>query len=557
MQSFIRTMKKSFVLLCSTLLILTITACQNKPQKSKKAKLVVLISIDQMKSEYLTRFNPQLEAGFKYLLDSAHVFSNAYHNHATTTTAAGHATLATGYFPSNNGIIDNTVYNRKLGYKHYSIEDTSVQFVGIEDCQLNKVSAKYLLKNTLGDYIKKADEFSKTYSVALKDRASILMGGKNANRAFWFDAVSTQMVSTDQYTEDFPEWVKTFTGAVKMEKEIEQGWILESSFTTLPSVSSDSFERENGRFLPWFPHTIASFDTLKVSANKPGTFLWNTPYGDAFVLEFAHQLIISEQLGKGKHTDVLTIGLSAADIIGHHFGPNSYEVLDYYNKIDIYLAQFIEKLDDTVGKDNYILVLTSDHGVAAMPEYLAAQGIDARRIGAEQFKTDLAAIEKTLKSQFSLDQNIILKADYGGVEPNFEALGGAYLNTEDVIYELTNQLEKLDYIENAYSFLDIKDSSCSKEFIALMRNSHRDEFGYFIKLVPKENYLIDMGSNGTTHGSPYSYDRHVPLLIKQPNVIGKKITQNVQTVDIVPTILQMLGISTEENFDGNSLSPLL
>lgn len=550
-------MKKSLVLLCTLLFIFTLTACKNEPKSSKNAKLVVLISIDQMKSEYLTRFNPQLNAGFKYLLDSAHVFGNAFHNHATTTTAAGHATLATGYFPSNNGIIDNTVYNRMLGYKHYSIEDTSVQFVGIEHCQLNKVSAKHLLKNTLGDYVKQVDELSKTYSVALKDRASILMGGKNANRAFWFDAASTQMVSTDQYEEDFPEWIKTFTGMAKMKKEIEQGWILEPSFFPLPSISSDSFEREKGRFLPWFPHTMASFDTLKVSENKPGTFLWNTPYGDAFVLEFAHQLILSEQLGKDEHTDVLTIGLSAADIIGHHFGPNSYEVLDYYSKMDRYLASFIERLDNTVGKDNYIVVLTSDHGVAAMPEYLADQGVDAKRIDAVQFETDLAAINKSLKNQFSIDQDIILKADYGGIEPNFEALGFAHHNTEDVLYELTNQLEKLDYIAGAYNFLDVYDTLCTKAFITQIRNSHRDEFGYFIKLVPKENYLIDMGANGTTHGSPYDYDTHVPLLIKQPNTTGKKITQRVQTVDIVPTILEMLGIATQENFDGKSLSPLL
>lgn len=550
-------MKKSLVLLCTLLFIFTLTACKNEPKSSKNAKLVVLISIDQMKSEYLTRFNPQLNAGFKYLLDSAHVFGNAFHNHATTTTAAGHATLATGYFPSNNGIIDNTVYNRMLGYKHYSIEDTSVQFVGIEHCQLNKVSAKHLLKNTLGDYVKQVDELSKTYSVALKDRASILMGGKNANRAFWFDAASTQMVSTDQYEEDFPEWIKTFTGMAKMKKEIEQGWILEPSFSPLPSISSDNFEREKGRFLPWFPHTMASFDTLKVSENKPGTFLWNTPYGDAFVLEFAHQLILSEQLGKDEHTDVLTIGLSAADIIGHHFGPNSYEVLDYYSKMDRYLASFIERLDNTVGKDNYIVVLTSDHGVAAMPEYLADQGVDAKRIDAVQFETDLAAINKSLKNQFSIDQDIILKADYGGIEPNFEALGFAHHNTEDVLYELTNQLEKLDYIAGAYNFLDVYDTLCTKAFITQIRNSHRDEFGYFIKLVPKENYLIDMGANGTTHGSPYDYDTHVPLLIKQPNTTGKKITQRVQTVDIVPTILEMLGIATQENFDGKSLSPLL
>lgn len=543
-------MKNSIIILLALVL-----ACCNPKTKSNKAKLVVVISIDQMKSEYLTRFNPQLEAGFKYLLDSALVYSDAHHNHAITTTAAGHATLATGFFPSNNGIIDNTVYNRSLGYKHYSIEDTMVNFVGIENCDLNKVSSKLLLKNSLGDWVKKADNKSKTYSVALKDRASILMGGKNANRSFWFDAASTQMVSTDDYTEEFPEWVRSYKGRNIMKDNIEEGWILDESFIRLPSITSDSFEQERGRFLPWFPHTVASFDTLKVRDNKAGSFLWNSPYGDAFVLNFAHQLIVQQKLGTDEHTDVLTIGLSAADVIGHHFGPNSYEVLDYYNKMDYYLADFLEKLNSEIGQDNYILVLTADHGVAAMPEYLATQGIDAKRIQNEEFTKDINAINLFFKTSYSLQADIIKKANYSGIEPNFEAIKSSNIDEEELIKQLTIELEKLDYIEGAYSFFDVRDTSSTKQHITQVRNSHREEYGYFIKLVPKENYLIDMRANGTTHGTPYAYDTHVPLLLKLQDNRTKTISRKVYTVDIVPTILDILNIQATEQFDGESLAP--
>ncbi|MDB4161897.1 alkaline phosphatase family protein [Bacteroidia bacterium] len=543
-------MKKYSILLSVLLFIMC------KPlEKHEKVKLVVVISIDQMKSEYLSRFNPQLEAGFKYLLDSAIVYTNAHHNHATTTTAAGHATLATGFFPSHNGITDNTVYNRTLGYKHYSIEDTTVRFVGIEECNLNRVSAKPLLKNALGDYIKESDNESKSYSVALKDRASILMGGKTANRAFWFDAASTQMVSTDYYEETYPNWAKMYTANDVMQADISRGWVLDQSFSTIASISSDSFERERGNFNPWFPHTLASFDTMRVTDSKAGAFMWNSPYGDAFVLEFAQQLIINQNLGTDDHIDVLSIGLSAADVIGHHFGPNSYEVLDYYNKMDFYLAEFIEKLNHDVGKDNYILVLTADHGVAAMPEYLAGQGIDAKRILGDQFDADMAEINTKLQDAFSLTDDIILKANYGGVEPNMTIFEKGNTDLNIVINTLTNELEKLDYIAGAYSLLDINDTTCIKPFITQIRNSHRDEFGYYIKLVPTENYLIDMRRNGTTHGTPHAYDTHVPLIVKLPKQEGQIIEKKAYTVDIVPTVLDLIGIQVKENFDGTNLAP--
>ena len=527
------------------------------PEKNEKVKLVVVISIDQMKGEYLSRFNPQLEAGFKYLLDSAIVYTNVHHNHSTTTTAAGHATLATGFFPSHNGITDNTVYSRALGYKHYSITDTTVRFVGVESCDLNRVSAKPLLKNTLGDYVKESDNESKSFSVALKDRASILMGGKTANRAFWFDAASTQMVSTDYYEDAYPNWAKKYTANEVMKAEISKGWVLDKSFSKIASISSDSFERERGNFNPWFPHTLATFDTMRVKDNTAGAFMWNSPYGDAFVLEFANQLIINQNLGTDDHMDVLSIGLSAADVIGHHFGPNSYEVLDYYNKMDFYLAKFIQKINDSVGKDNYILVLTADHGVAAMPEYLEDQGIDAKRILGDQFDADIARINEKLKDTFMLTDDVILKADYSGVEPNMSIFEENKANLNIVINMLTSELEKLDYIAGAYSFLDIMDSTCNKPFITQIRNSHRDEFGYYVKLVPTENYLIDTRRNGTTHGTPYEYDTHVPLIVSVPKHSGRTINTKAYTVDIVPTVLDLIGIKVDESFDGTSLAPSL
>ena len=337
----------------------------------------------------------------------------------------------------------------------------------------------------------------------------------------------------------------------------ENGWVLDESFVKLPSLTTDSFEVESGSFKPWFPHTIASFDTFKVRDNQAGSFMWNSPYGDAFVLKFAKKIIDEQKLGHDNHTDVLTVGLSAADVIGHHFGPNSYEVLDYYNKLDFYLADFIEYLNTAMGQENYMVVITADHGVASMPEYLAMNGADARRIQRAEFTADMAAINANTMKRYGLTQNLIIKADYGGVEPDLNLIKANKLDLTEVITQLTSSIAELSYIEDAYSHLDIADSTCTKKFIEKIRNSHRDGYGYYIKLVPRKNYLVDMRAHGTTHGTPYDYDTHVPMIFKIPGKSAVQLIDTVQTVDIVPTILSLLGIDTEENFDGSNLTNLL
>lgn len=552
-QRLIRNMKVISILFLAFIIV----GCV--PEKNpNNTKLVVVISVDQMRGDYYDQIiKPAgFNGGLAELFTKGSVFSNAHHNHATTTTAAGHATLATGYFPSNNGIVNNTVYNREVQYSHYSILDSTVNFVGIDDCELNKVSAANLLKPTLGDYIKREDSKSKTYSVALKDRASILMGGHKANRAFWFDAKSTQMVSTDYYSEAYPEWAKGFTAEARFGQDARNGWHFDSK-NIPPSIHlNDSFEKENGTFSPWFPHTIESFDTQRVRENHVGSFMWNTPLGDAFVLDFAKELISREQLGKDEHTDVLTVGLSAADVIGHHFGPNSLEVLNYYETLDEYIGSFISFLDSTVGKDEYLIVLTADHGVAAMPELLIEKGIDAYRIPYDQLSKDVKVIDSLLQVQFGLEESTILKAGHHGVEPNFDYLVEQGIDSLSYTNELIKQLKTLDYIREGYSFFDYADKNCDKVFIDQMRNSHKLEYEYFVKILGKENYLVSMRSCGTTHGSPYSYDTHVPIVFYNSSIKPNLNNEKVATVDIVPTLLSLLGANVNESFDGKVLNDL-
>ncbi|NBV56330.1 MAG: hypothetical protein EBR72_00765 [Bacteroidetes bacterium] len=450
-------------------------------------KLVVLISVDQMRGDYMSRYRSDFNGGLKYLAENSQSFLNTHHNHANTSTAPGHATIATGCHPSNNGITNNSIYYRNTQKSHYSILDTSINFVGITNCTLTKSSAKNLLKPSIGDIVKSYNPKSKSYSVSLKDRASILMGGHDANRAFWFDATSTQMVSTDYYAEPFPDWVKNYLGKEVMADDVAKGWLLHPKIRTTYDLYID-----------------------------------------------------------------------AADYIGHGFGPDSYEVADYYYKLDQYLLEFINYLNKKIGQENYILTLTSDHGVAPFPELTHHHESQGERISQQKFQQDIDSIDATIQRELNLNEpSIIAASGYRGVEPNFKVISNPDIDSVKLVNHIQKHLKNLDYIQETVSFIDINNRSCNKLFIEKMRNSYNPNHGYFIKIIGKKNYLIGYKYNGTTHGSPLCYDTHVPLLFLGTNIQSRQVKDTAYTVDIAPTLLDYIGIEYDRIFDGNKLNLIL
>lgn len=518
-------------------------------------KLVVLISVDQMRGDYINKYNQNLDGGLKYLNENGQSFIHTHHNHANTSTAPGHATIATGFHPRSHGITNNTIYYRNSRQSHYSILDTSIKFVGINQCNLQKSSAKNLLKPSIGDIVKSYDPESKSYSVSLKDRASILMGGHHANRAFWFDAESTQMVSTDYYSEPFPNWVKNYLGKEVIADDINSGWQLNSKTRASYNISKDSVKQEDGFFSPLFPHTLSNNSSNQNSNTLIGDFLWNTPFGDKFVIKFAKKLIENQNLGKDKHSDVITISLSAADYIGHEFGPDSYEIEDYYHKLDQYLIEFINFLNNEIGQDNYVLALTSDHGVAPFPELVLNNETQAKRISYSKFKRDIDSIDLLVQKDLNLNESCIMASSgYRGVEPNFEILNSFDTDTLKLINTIQYHLKKLDYVQETISFTDIKNPESSKIFIEKTRNSHNSNHGYFIKIISKKNHLIGYNNHGTTHGSPLYYDTHVPLIFLGNNIESKHRNDSAYTIDIAPTLINYIGIKDYLLFDGKRLN---
>ncbi len=510
------------------------------------------MSVDQMCGDFLNEFKPAFSHGLTELDANGTSFDLAVHTHSCTNTAVGHATIATGCFPRHHGISGNSIFNRQLQHLEYAVYDSTALFEGIDSCSLKTVSPKNLERQSYGDLIKAADPKSKSYSVSLKDRTSILMGGKHADRSFWFDSKSTQMVSTKSYNAPFPAWVKQFKAGDVMAKEIEKGWHFEVPKSAVTSYTrQDTNIYEEAAFSSYFPHTIANLDSAYAGNKRKGNFLWNTPYGDKFLLEFAKQLISSEGLGQDDHVDALSIGLSASDYIGHHFGPKSMEVLDYYFKFDKYLGDFISFLDSTVGKENYVLVLTSDHGVCPIPENMA-ESDSISRISSAQFKSDLENVALATQDELNLNGYPIVDYKYNGIEPNFKALEGTDVDSLQLVEHLCAGLEKLDYIVTTFNGFELESADGPKDYhLSFYHNYHRNN-SLFIEILGRPYTLINKSKGGTSHGTPYNYDSQVPIVFYGGRFSGSHVSYEVTTVDIAPSILFLLGISAD-SLDGQAI----
>ena len=297
---------KNIIYLCFLLLLIS-QACGPKDIPVAKPKLVVFLSIDQMRYDYPEKFADEMTEGFALLAKEGVHFETARHLHAFAGTSHGHAALSTGRYPANNGITDNWLYSSKDKKDHYSVEDTNAILVGHEILSSNTVSPAKLKSPTLGDIFKEMDPQSKVYSIALKDRSSILLAGKNSDMAFWLNPASGTFISSNWYGDTIPGWIEHVNGASIYASEMASGWTYSAS---LPyDLSLDSNFHEQDVFSDVFPHTLEQIDSS--SEHKESDFLFNSPYGDILTLETAMSLIQHENLGKDEHVDLLNISCSS------------------------------------------------------------------------------------------------------------------------------------------------------------------------------------------------------------------------------------------------------
>jgi predicted AlkP superfamily pyrophosphatase or phosphodiesterase len=517
------------------------------PAAAKTVRLVVGIVIDQFRYDYLMRFHDQFgEGGFKRLLNGGAVFTNANYIHVPTYTACGHATFMSGATPSMNGIIGNEWYDRESGKRVTSVSDGKVKLLGGPAGAAGS-SPSRMLGSTIGDELKLASGGqSKVIGISLKDRAAILPSGKHPNGAYWYDMNTGNLVSSTYYFSDLPEWVKKFNKEMRPDRFFGKRWeklLPESAYqrSTADDMPYEKFSAGNK-----FPYLINGGEEV------PGPRFYNqfqyTPFANDYLVDFAKAAIEGEQLGADNTTDLLTVSFSSNDLIGHSYGPYSQEVQDITLRTDRTLAEFFNYLDHKIGLDRVLIALTADHGVAPVPAHAQQFGLG----GIVEPKSVTEAVQNALNKSFG-EEKWILDFYNGNVYLDEAAIERRKLNVEDVERVASLAVVKIEGVAECFTRSQILSGRVPQTRIARSVcngfNAHRN--GNLV-VVPDPFFFIGEGIT-TTHGAPYTYDTHVPLILYGAGVAPGTYYSEASPADIAPTLATMLKIETPSNCVGRIL----
>ena len=447
-----------------------------------------------------------------------------------------------------HGIIGNNWYNRKKNKSVYCTEDSNYKNIGGDEYTGNK-SPMNMLVETFADINKLSNNHtSKTISVGIKDRGSILMGGIHADAAYWYyGKEKAQWISSTYYMQELPKWVKEFNYEDNLEKYLEE-WATFYDISTYDNFEFDdnNFEKLfNGKDDSAFPYDTKSL----MKHNDCFDMIKETPYGNQMTTDFAIQAIINENLGKRNVTDILTISYSSTDYIGHSFGVASVETQDTYIRLDREIEKLLSFLDDVLGKDQYTLFLTGDHGVLEIPAFLASNGVSAKAISEKE-------LSKKVVNQLNhvLDvevDNLIEYIDNNQIYLSDHKIDFYGLDKIKVIDEIVKILESFDFIINAFSADYILNTKNLMGYEKLIQNGFHKERSGDIAIILEKNIIFYDGK-GTTHGSGYNYDTHVPLIFYGKGIKEGETSERTEITDIAPTISKLLG-QQMENSTGNIL----
>lgn len=524
------------------LFILILLGC-SASSENKKPKLVVAIVIDQMRYDFLENLSHRYsDNGFNRLVNDGFNCKNNFYNYVPTVTGPGHSSISTGSTPKTHGIVGNNWYDRERKHSIYCTDDSNYNNVGGDDYSGNK-SPNNLLVETFADINKMSNNKSKTISIAIKDRGSILMGGKKADAAYWYYGKErAQWITSTFYMNQIPDWVKEFNKEDNLEKYLED-WNTLKDISTYENheIDNNSFEKLfKGKDNSAFPYDIKSL----MKHNDCFDMIKETPYGNTMTTDFAIEAIVNENLGKRGVTDVITVGYSSTDYIGHSFGVASVETQDTYIRLDLEIQKLLSFLDKEIGKNEYTLFLTGDHGVLEIPAYLSSTGVNAQAVS----ENDLTnKVVKKLNDVLGIEvKKLIANVDNSQIYLNDEVISEMNLNKSKVVNELVKILESFDFISKAYTADFILGSSELIEYEKLIQNGYHKERSGDIALILKENVIFYNGK-GTTHGSGYNYDTHVPLIFYGYGIKKGETLNHTEIPDIAPTISKLLGLEMKNS----------
>lgn len=515
-------------------------------ESAQRPKLVIFISIDQMKAEYLEWYKAEFTGGFKRFLTEGKVFSNADLNYAPSETGPGHATLGTGAYPMHNGILANEWFDLNTRKQIYCVEDTTAEKAEAEG---GGVSPKNLLVTALGDWLKKASPSSKVIAASVKDRAAILMGGQQPDCAYWYDRKRGHMVTSEHYVQEVPAWVKAFNEGDWVQRNVPDAWtklLPEPVYTKYGPDESPGESKWGGSAS--FPHAF--------QPAKKNEQVVNSPFGDAMILDFAREAVRSEQLGQRSVTDLLLISLSCTDYVGHAFGGNSHEMLDQLIRLDRSLGDFMTDMEKTLGSGTVLVALSADHAAMPLPEYLiTVEHKSARRVLTQQaVNPKIEELDRILQRDLNTTEHIIQSNAY----LNYTAAGAAHVDSIALERRVRDGLLKIDGIADVYLRRElVSGNGRSRPYLGYYHRGYYPPRGRDFIIRPCEFCLLTTSSTGTSHGTAYWYDTHVPVLFWGMGLKNARVWRPIHTVDIAPTIAKYLDIPYPSAVDGMPLKEIV
>jgi len=518
-------------------------------QSIPRPKLVVGIVVDQMRWDYLYRYYDRYDSkgGFKRMLTQGFSCENTLIPYAPTVTGCGHSSIYTGTVPAINGITGNIWWDRDLNRSMYCSEDKSVKTVG-SNSALGQMSPRNLQVTTICDELKLATNFrSKTIGIALKDRGGILCAGHSANAAYWYDNSVGSWITSTYYMDNLPQWVNDFNAKKLVDTYYTQGWSLLYPANSYVQSTADEKSYELKLFGNRFPYDLKGF------IGKDYGKIASTPMGNTLTAEFAKAAIVSEQLGNDNITDFLTVSFSATDYIGHSFGPNSVEAEDGMLRLDKELGSFLDYLDAKVGKNQYLVFLSADHGVVQVPEFLQENKLPAGRIF---MNTLLANMNKELSTIYKANPLVIADDNYQ-LSLNYRVLDSINVNKREVINWLVKKLYTEPGIERAFALEDLNLVPLPATIRKMINNGYYPRRSGDVQMILKPGYIEAFGNTGTTHGLWNPYDAHIPLLWYGWGIRQGKTNKEVYMTDIAPTVAALLHIQMPSGCTGQPIEEVM
>ena len=521
--------------------------------RASSPTLVVLIAVDQLRRD---RLDGALPGGLGRLAREGRVFSDGVLDHAVTETCPGHASMLTGRHPGASGIPANTYVELATSTRRYCVEDAAADaavFTATGEPGPGR-SPRTLKSDTLGDWLKAADPEARVFSVSAKDRAAITLGGRAPDGAYWMIREPEPIFTTSGYYHAaLPEWVEAFNrgDGGGLASRVPAVWTHASKARPGEPERVDDFPGESDARSRTSPHPLHDSDAEDFAEN-----LYSSPFLDELTLAFARTLVERESLGTRERPDLLAISLSATDTVGHAYGPASLEAEDALLRLDASLGEFLRFLESRVGADRLLVALTSDHGVLPLPEWLAATGdlvcpLEDGRQGLIGFLLRFYAELHFELSPFGWPRPWVVPASQLTVDRQLAEARG--VPVERVVAVAERWLEAQPSIREAWTRAEI--ASGEDDFARLYRNSFDPERSGDLAIQVEPTCLLGFRGVGTSHGSPYGYDRNVPLVFFGSGIAAGRVSGPAATVDIAPTLAARIGLPVPGDLDGRDLLP--